>query len=298
MSRRRLLLYVALVLTGTLALLGFLGFVGGIVAELFVSRPRSGLLSDVSPYIQFALLGLCTAALMFALWFGLVALLIARQARARGSGYADAYRLIEEFRFREAIPLLERSIREGKETPDVLMLLTSAYAYSGQLAKAQAAADRAVQRFPDDPGAYVTLANGYRLQAAYDEAASALREALQRAPDQPVLWAELGFMQRFAGDQAGAVESFQRAAAGALAPMYGVRVYYHLAEHYAAQGDAARAVKAGARMMSARAGLAAWQSGLRALEGTAYGSALGYEIAAIAQAIAEADAGAGAPAGH
>lgn len=292
MSRRRVLLYLAVFITGALAFVGFMGFVAGLIAELFVTRPQSGLGADVSPYIQFALFGLCLAALMFALWFGLVALLIARQARQRGSGYANAYRLIEEFRFRDAIPLLERSIREGKETPDVLMLLTSAYAYSGQLAKAQATADRAVQLFPDDPGSYVTLANGYRLQAAYDEAASAIRAALERAPDQPILWAEMGFAQRFADDDSAAIESFKQAASHAMPSMYGVRVYYHLAQYYAAQGDSQQAMKATARMMSARDGLSVWKSGERALEGTSYGSALHYEIAAIEQALADADAGA------
>ena len=44
-------------------------------------------------------------------------------------------------------------------------------------------------------------------------------------------------------------------------------------------------------MMSARDGLATWKAGLKALEGTAYGQALRYEIAAIEQAIADADAG-------
>ena len=40
---------------------------------------------------------------------GIVGWLLARQSREQGSGYGDAYRLIEAFRFREAIPLLERS---------------------------------------------------------------------------------------------------------------------------------------------------------------------------------------------
>jgi tetratricopeptide (TPR) repeat protein len=241
--------------------------------------------------IQLALVGLCVAGLMFALWVGLVALLIARQSRLLGSGYADAYRLIEEFKFNEAIPLLERSLREGKETPDVLMLLTSAYAYTGQLAKAQATADRAVRLFPDDPGSYVTLANGYRLQAAYDEAASALNAAIERAPDQPALWAELGFVQQLAGNANAAIESFKKAAEHVLPPMYAVRVYYHLAKAYQAAGHTAEAVKSTARMMSARDGLDVWKSGLNALNGTAYGSALRYEINAIEQALADADAG-------
>jgi tetratricopeptide (TPR) repeat protein len=290
MSRRRFLVYVAIFVTGALALFGFATFAVGILVEFFATRgeplPRS-----LSPTMQLALAGLCVAALMFAMWVGLVALLIARQTRMLGSGYADAYRLIEEFKFNEAIPLLERSLREGKVTPDVLMLLTSAYAYSGQFAKAQAAADRAVQLFPDDPGSYVTLANGYRLQAAYDEAASALKAAIERAPDQPALWAELGFVEQLAGNAKSALESFQKAAQHALPAMYGVRVYYHLAKAYQAAGDANEAVKSTARMMSARDGLDVWKSGLNALTGTAYGSSLRYEISAIEQALADADAG-------
>jgi hypothetical protein len=44
-------------------------------------------------------------------------------------------------------------------------------------------------------------------------------------------------------------------------------------------------------MMSARDGVATWKAALRALEGTAYGQALRYEVADIEQAIADADAG-------
>ncbi|MCI0351822.1 MAG: tetratricopeptide repeat protein, partial [Acidobacteriales bacterium] len=217
--------------------------------------------------------------------------MLARQTRALGSGYGDAYRLIEEFKFKDAIPLLERSIREGKETPDVLMLLTSAYAYTGQLAKAQATADRAVQLYPNDTDSYITLANGYRLQAAYDEAARALMQATTLTPNQPVIWAELGFVQRFAGDDSAAVESFAQAAQQAMPAPYGVRVYYHLANAYQTAGEIKLAVQAAAKMMSARDGLATWKTGLKPLEGTAYGQALRYEIVAIEQAIADADAG-------
>src|SRR5689334_18231502 len=162
---RLTLLYGALIL-------GFIGggvFVGGLLIELFSFHEPSG--GGISPSIQIALLGLCLAGVMFAFWFVLVGWLLARQSREQGSGYGDAYRLIEAFRFREAIPLLERSIKEGKETAEVLMLLTSAYAYAGQLGNAQATADRAVRLFPNDAGSYMTLANGYRLQATYDEAA-------------------------------------------------------------------------------------------------------------------------------
>jgi tetratricopeptide (TPR) repeat protein len=263
-------------------------FIGGIVVEFFSERQPIG---GISAPILVALSGLCLATLMFLFWFALVGYMLARQTRALGSGYGDAYRLIEEFKFRDAIPLLERSIREGKETGEVLMLLTSAYAYTGQLAKAQATADRAVQLYPNDPDSYITLANGYRLQAAYDEAARALMQAAALAPNQPIIWAELGFVQRFAGVNESVVESFERAAQHAMPAPYGVRVYYHLANAYQMAGETKLAVQSVAKMMSARDGLAAWKTGLKAMEGTAYGQALRYEIAAIEQAIADADAG-------
>ncbi len=289
MSRRRLLI-LPLYVTFALAVVGITLFAGGIVFEFFASL-RTPQDQPVSPAVGLALFGLCLAASMFLFWFGLIGFLLARQTRARGSGYGEAYRLIEAFRFRDAIPLLERSIREGKETAEVLMLLTSAYAYSGQLARAQATADRAVQLFPDDPDSYITLANNYRLQAAYDEAARALKRAAELAPEHAIIWAELGFAQRFAGDTDAAIASFERAAAHAMPAPYIVRVYYHLADAYQKRGETQKAVKAAARMMSARSGIATWKGGLKALEGTAYGQALRYEIAAIEQTIADADAG-------
>ncbi len=287
MEGRRLWL-IAIYITFVLAVIGIVIFMGAVAAQYFT---RSVDTSELSPFVLLALGGLCLAGVMFVFWFTLIGVLLARQTRARGSGYGDAYRLIEAFRFKEAIPLLERSITEGKETSEVLMLLTSAYAYTGQLARAQATADRAVQLFPDQPAAYITLANGYRLQVAYDEAAQTLIAASKLDPDQPVIWAELGFTQRFAGDQAAAIESFERAAQHAMPAPYGVRVYYHLANAYQAAGDTRQAVRATAKMMSARDGLGTWKTGLKALEGTAYGQVLRYEIAAIEQAIADADAG-------
>ncbi|MFN8565119.1 MAG: tetratricopeptide repeat protein [Anaerolineae bacterium] len=185
MERRRLWV-IALYITVVLAVVGIVVFIGALVAQYF-SVPAD--INGISPFVLLALGGLCLAAAMFLLWFTLVGVLLARQTREQGSGYGDAYRLIEAFKFRDAIPLLERSIREGKETSEVLMLLTSAYAYTGQLAKAQATADRAVQLYPDEPAAYITLANGYRLQASYDAAARTLIEAARLDPDQPVIWA-------------------------------------------------------------------------------------------------------------
>ncbi len=286
---RRRLKWLAVFGSLGLALAGLVIFAGALVLELVARQERSA--AGLSPLVQLAVAGLCLSVVMFLLWFLLVGLLLARQSRRQGSGYAEAYRLIESFRFLEAIPLLQRSIAEGKETPNVLMLLTSAYAYTGQLAKAQATADRSVQLFPNDPNAYITLANGYRMQAVYDEAAAALHKAAELAPDQPIVWAELGFVQQFAGSTEDALASFERAAAHAMPAMYGVRVYYHLAQAYQAANETRKAVKAIAKMMSARDGLDAWKSGLNAMEGTAYGQALRYEIASIEQALADADAG-------
>ena len=93
------------------------------------------------------------------------------------------------------------------------------------------------------------------------------------------------------GDEEAALQSFERAATHAMPAMYGVRVYYHLTQAYQKAGDARKAVRAIAKMMSARDGLAAWKSAVIPLEGTAYGQALRYEIAALVQALADADAG-------
>jgi tetratricopeptide (TPR) repeat protein len=129
------------------------------------------------------------------------------------------------------------------------------------------------------------------LQAAYEEAGGALLKAAELEPEQPIIWAELGFVQRFSGEDGAAQQSFEKAAAHAMPAMYGVRVYYHLAQAYLAAGDTKKAVNAMAKMMSARDGLATWQSGLAALEGTAYGQALRYEVEAIERALADADTG-------
>lgn len=278
-----------LALTYVTFLMGFAGvalFIGAITIEVFTRED-----SAESPLALLAFVGLCFAGGVFLVWFGFVGILLARQTRQLGSGYGDAYRLIEAFRFREAIPLLERSIHEGKETSEVLMLLTTAYAYTGQLARAQASADRAVQLYPNNPTALITLANGYRLQAAYDEAAQTLLQAARLDPDQPITWAELGFTQRLSGNDVAAIESFERAADHPMPTPYAVRVFYHLTHAYQALADTKRAVQAASRMMSAREGLNVWKAALKAMNGTAYGNSLRYEIAAIEQALADADAG-------
>ena len=174
MSLRRFLAWILVFVLVALAALGLVVFVLGVVIEF-----ASGLTQPLDPYLspvaQLALAGLALSASMILLGFLLVCVLLARQSRQYGAGYGEAYRLMQKLKFPQAIQLLERVLAGGKITPDLLMLLTSAYAYNGQLAKAQATADQAVQMFPTNAGAYMTLANGYRMQASYGEAAIALQ---------------------------------------------------------------------------------------------------------------------------
>ncbi|MCY3978503.1 MAG: hypothetical protein OXG23_10430, partial [Chloroflexi bacterium] len=134
---------------------------------------------------------------------------------------------------------------------------------------------------------YMTLANGYRMQASYGEAAIALQTAAQLSPAQPIIWAELGFVQQLAGEHDSAMESFKHAALYSMPSMYAVRVHYYLSRHYRKQGESENAKRAAERMVATEHGLQAWKSTLRALEGTAYGSLLHYEIQMIDEAIAE-----------
>jgi tetratricopeptide (TPR) repeat protein len=288
MSRRRLLAWVGVYVAGGLAILGFLVFIFGILFEFFSGRSQP-ITEELSISMQLALAGLCLAALMMIFGFLLVGVLLARQTRQQAPGYGEAYRLIEQMQFNQAIPLLEKAVLNGRETPEVLMLLSTAYASTGQLAKAQSTADRAVQLFPQDASAYITLANGYRLQASYEEAAVALRRAIEIAPEQPIVWAEQGFLYLLAHKYQEAFESFQKAAQAPMPTMYGVRVFYHLANSYKTKADTEQAVLATAKMMSARDGLEAWKPIQKSLEGTAYGSFLRYELENIEQAIAQAD---------
>ena len=286
MSLRRLLGWIAVFVSVGLAALGFIVFVLGVVIE-FADGLTRPLAPYLSPVAQLSLAGLCLSATMILLGFLLVCVLLARQSRQYGAGYGEAYRLMQKLQFPQAILLLERVLAHGKVTPDLLMLLTSAYAYDGQLAKAQATADRAVQMFPHDAGAYMTLANGYRIQASYGEAAIALQTAAQLSPDQPIIWAELGFVQYLAGEREAAAESFKHATLFSMPSMYSVRVNYYLSRHYENAGELDNSIGASQRMLAAKDGLQAWKSTLRALEGTAYGSLLGYEIGQIETAIAD-----------
>lgn len=287
--RRRLLIGLAQVPL-VLAILGLLTFIGGIAGEYLVNRQDPFGESLPSDLTWIALIGLAVATAMFLVWFVSVALLLGVQARRQGSGYGEAYRLIEAFKFDDAIPLLEGSIREGKETVDVLMLLASAYAYAGRLAEAQKVADRAVALYPNNAAAFVTLSNVYRMQAMYDTAAEVLEQAHQLEPDSAVIGADLGFMHLYAGDLDSALAALEAASQARMPAMYAVRVYYHLAEVYAERGDARQAARTAAKMVSARDGLESWRSGLQALEGTSYGQRLARELEQIEAALFDADA--------
>lgn len=290
MSTRRMIAWGGVFAASALAVLGFTVFVIGVVVELFLLRQRP-LSDELSPAMQLALIGLCLSALMVLCGFALVGLLLAVQTRRQAPGYGEAYRFIQQMQFSQAIPLLEQAVARGRETPEVLMLLTTAYANTGQLAKAQATADRAVQLFPTNPNSYIMLANGYRQQASYEAAAVALQRATELDPNQPgFVHAEQGFLELTAGNRARAMEAFRRAAQHHLPDMYSVRVYYHLANDYREAGNHAEAEAAAARMLAARAGLDAWEPILRTLDTTSYGTALRYELASIAQAIAVAEA--------
>jgi Flp pilus assembly protein TadD len=280
MSTRRLVAWVSALVAGGLAVLGFIVFVVGVLLELLIGGAQP-LTEELSPAMQLALVGLCLSAIMMVFGFVLVGVLLAVQTRRQAPGYGEAYRLIQQMQFNQAIPLLEQAVRLGRETPEVLMLLTTAYANSGQLAKAQATADRAVQLFPSDPQAYITLANGYRQQASYDEAADALGKAVELAPEQPFVKAEQGFLYLLAGKQAQAHEIFQQIGQLPLPSIYGVRVNYHLYRAFKDEGRLAEAAEARGRMAAARDGLDAWYPVVKSMEGTAYGTFLRYEIAAI-----------------
>ena len=81
---------------------------------------------------------------------------------------------------------------------------------------------------------------------------------------------------------------FKQAALFSMPSMYSVRVNYYLSRHYLKRGEREGAAAASDRMVATHRGLEAWKSTLRALEGTAYGSLLHYEIDKIEEAIAEA----------
>lgn len=287
MSRRRLLAWILVYILGGLAIMGFLIFAIAVLVEFF-NRDVSFSQDVLSPTIQLGLAGLGLSALMVTLGFILVGVLLAVQTRRLAPGYGDAYRFMQSMQFAQAVPVLERAVESGRITPDLLMLLTTAYAYTGQMAKAQATADKAVQMFPTDASAYISLASGYRAQASYDEAARALQTATQLTPNHPIIWAELGFVYLMASEHTSAIQAFETAAQYPMPDMYRVRVFYHLAQHYAELNDDESYADATNEMIDAESGLQAWSGMQQALEGTLYSTSLRYEVQAIQRAISTA----------
>lgn len=280
MSRRRVIAWVAVFVSGAMAILGFLVFFVALLVELFnTSNVRD--IETLSPTMQLGLAGLGLMAIMVTLGFGLIGLLLARQTRRQAPGYGDAYRLMESLQFAQALPVLEQAVQRGRTTPELLMLLASAYIHTGQLAKAQATADQAVALYPQDPSAYITLAHGYRMQASYEEAARALQRAVELNPEQPVIWAELGFLYLLTGEENAALNALERAIEDGLPPMYAVRVWYHLARLYEVRGNLTQVKRAGQQIVEVQDGLEAWRPAVASMDGTVYGSQLRYELDSI-----------------
>ncbi|GAB1421960.1 hypothetical protein MASR2M15_21620 [Anaerolineales bacterium] len=287
MSRRRIFAWFFVVISASLTLAGFIIFVLGVLVEFLGGSDEIPSVSELSPFMQLAMAGLCLSAAMMIFTFVLVGILIARQTRKQGAGYGDAYRLIQNYQYDAAIPLLERSLQSGHETADLLVLLTNAYAFSGRYAKALATADHSIQVFPDDARSYLALATCYLVQASYDESATALQRSLELDPRQGVVWAELGFIYHMIDQEAESYHAYQQAIRYPMPEMYLVRVAYHLVEIYKSRDETAKAIKATAQMMSARNGLKDWYSVVSSLAGTVYGIALKREIEAIEQGFAE-----------
>jgi len=287
MSRRRIAAWILVFVSIGMAVAGFGVYIIATLIELF--NDTAILENEVSSTMQLGLAGLGLATLMVTFGFILVGILLARQSRQLAPGYGDAYRFMQSFQFVQAIPLLEKAVDSGRLNPELLMLLTSAYAHTGQIGKAQATADRAVQLYPSDASAYISLANGYRVQASYDEAARALAMATQLAPQQSTVWAELGFVYQLAGDDEQAYDAFIHATKDTMPSMYSVRVYYHLSRYYRTRNETEKALASTAKMLSARDGIEAWRIIQQTLEGTVYGTALRYEISAIDSSIEQAD---------
>jgi len=290
MSRDRILRVMGS-LPVLLLLIGLLVFIMGIGLQYLLTREIGTSLvgPDVRPFVPIAMVGLCIIALVLVAWFIGVGVLLARQTRLHGADYGDAYQLMETFQFKDAIPLLERSISNGKETVEVLTLLARAYAYSGQYSRAHRAIDRAAELYPEDAAPYVTLGLVFLLEGSDDQAITALQAAVACDPT-PVNWADLGLALALASRKPEALTALEKASQQPLPTPHALRVYYRLMNLYTSAGDALKAAGAAAKMVSARDGLPVWEYQLDAIKGTAYGQRLAREIQAIADALSTADA--------
>lgn len=113
----------------------------------------------------------------------------------------------------EAIVRLEADLERDPRQPDGWLLLGRSYTAMEQPAKALAAIERAAKLVPDDDGLQVEYAQAranLNPQRRFDDlAVAALRGVLARTPDhQHARWF-LGIAQRQAGDDAGAVATWE-----------------------------------------------------------------------------------------
>src|SRR5258706_5054982 len=92
----------------TLVLLFGMGIFGlGIVLQYFLNRPVVTTVGPLSaPFGPIAMIGLAISALTLIIWFTVVGVMLAKQTRLHGADYAQAYHLMDELQFGEAIPLL------------------------------------------------------------------------------------------------------------------------------------------------------------------------------------------------
>lgn len=83
--------------------------------------------------------------------------------------------------------------------------------FVGRLAGAGAAAEQAVAVYPDNPEVLTKAADLFNLVGEYDKAIDGLRRAASLRPNAAAPFYNLGMLQQFAGDLAGARASFERA---------------------------------------------------------------------------------------
>ena len=275
----------------TLVLLFGMGiFALGIALQYLLNRPVMTTIGPIAaPFGPVAMTGLAIAATTLVVWFVVVGVMLAQQTRLHGADYAQAYRLMDELQFSEAIPLLEKSVANGKETVEVLSLLSRAYAYTARYSRAHMLVERAIDLYPQKAIAYSTLAFLFLLEGNDEQAVGAFQAAVERDPS-PANWAELGYALVFAQREQEALPAFEKASEQPIPAADALRVYHRLMHLYTAAGNAAKAASAAAKMVSARLGLDDWEYQIYLLKGTAYGQRLDREIQEIVDALREADA--------
>lgn len=160
---------------------------------------------------------------------------------------------------RQAIPLLERVIREHEEPDDVAMALNdAAWAYSalGDPNRAIELCQECLRRQPHPRRrlpALMTLAEALRLAGRFSEAEDAVMRALQYSSadpmTRPALHLTLGLIQRGANQLPAALGAFEQARTelqsrplGAWDPELLRAIYGNLAELYYQGGDLAGAI--------------------------------------------------------